>query len=257
MRSVYLSRSNAGDAESYKAVKSVLEKMDVKIIEHTGGPYDASLVTSASCLIIIPPRRINSSSYADIISRESIGKGQNDQIDAFIKCRNGNSNCILVAKSVRPYREEIDFGRFLFKSSVEKNWTDSFASITCEGTIRDVDYFFDKKKVVKPIKGEPVDLDLDLDAYTVEEKQPVQETSTYESLSNALRKGSGIVSRGNKWEPVTLESSISPEDEIELYKLYTADDAISMSILILKSKIRKSLVKVSAETTRPILALAA
>lgn len=293
-KSVYLSRSNAGDAESYRAVKSVLEKMDVDIIEHTGGPYDASLVTSAEYLIVIPPRRVRSCSYHPK-SSERIGKGQNDQIDKFIQCN--SSDNVLIVRCVYPMREEIDLSPFSWKNKVENNWTDNYSMVTTTSA-EDVEYFFDRKKKLIKIKKDP--LDLDLDAYSDEAKldSVTSPSQTYEDFAEALRKSRANIPEGAVTEPAgtgwgevlpNLEwkqtaiygvsgdksgvRQFNPQNkrkeygsfanvnaEVEMCNALIKDateDILNTSIASLKYKISVSLVKVSGETTRPMLALAA
>lgn len=70
---IYISKSKVGNPDDLMQVRHHLSKLDVEILEYTGGSYTPKLLLSADILIVVPPSLDNG----------IVGKGQYTEVGTF------------------------------------------------------------------------------------------------------------------------------------------------------------------------------
>ncbi len=70
---IYISKSKVGNPDDLMQVRRHISKLDVEILEYTGGSYTPDLLLSANILIVVPPS----------LDSGIVGKGQYTEVEAF------------------------------------------------------------------------------------------------------------------------------------------------------------------------------
>ena len=106
---IYISKSKVGNPDDLMQVRRHLSKLDVDILEFTGGEYSPKLLKSADILIVVPPK----------LDSGIVGKGQYTEVETFdLKPRGGkdvpiylvynaDSKDILIA-DIQDYNETLE-----------------------------------------------------------------------------------------------------------------------------------------------------
>jgi hypothetical protein len=91
MTSIYLAKSNRANPDAVSAVRTLLKRFDVDIVEFKGGPYSHKPLLDCEMLIVVP--ELSDDEYNDDEEYINLGKGLFDQINAF---KDENKNCDLL-----------------------------------------------------------------------------------------------------------------------------------------------------------------
>lgn len=95
---VYFSKSNECDPNDARAVREILDSLDIEIVEFTGGRYDPSIVDDCNYILFLPPKNsLNPGMEGSGKSIYDIGRGQYEQLDRFAFVNDNLSNIYIIS----------------------------------------------------------------------------------------------------------------------------------------------------------------
>jgi hypothetical protein len=109
--SIYLGKSNRANPDHVMAVREVLSRFDVDIVEYKGGAYSHKQLLKSDMLVVVP--EFDEDNESKNQQWVELGRGLHDQIMSFRKDRPVDHKCdMLIVNGYNRSTKEISLGSF-------------------------------------------------------------------------------------------------------------------------------------------------
>lgn len=106
MTKIYLAKSNRANPDYVMAVRNLLSRFDVEVVEFKGGSYSHKPMLDCDLLVVVPELQENDEDLQYV----NLGKGLFEQIETWQK-HNKNKSDLLIVNQINDY-DEIGIGKF-------------------------------------------------------------------------------------------------------------------------------------------------
>lgn len=109
--SIYLAKSNRANPDHVMAVRDLLNRYDVEVVEFKGGAYSHKPLLKCDMLVVVP--EFDEENNEENQEWLPIGKGLHEQIQAFTRQRQHHNKCdLLIVNYFHKGTKEVGLGSF-------------------------------------------------------------------------------------------------------------------------------------------------